>query len=145
MASSSSDRGGEGGSATAPACCRSGRRQPAALVWFRNDLRLTDHEPLFRAAADLQSCATARQDWEQQAAAPLQQPQQQQPQQQQPPQQPPQQRQPMPLLLPFYCLDDRDLLPRRLPPEGSGLPKLGPHRLRQAWAPPPLVHCRPEF
>lgn len=77
---------GGGAAAAAPA---------AALVWFRNDLRLGDHEPLFTAASQLQGQA--------QGGA---------------------------LLLPFYCLDERELVA----PEGSrlGLPELGPHRLRQA-------------
>lgn len=75
-------------------------RKPAALIWFRNDLRLADHEPLHSAAADLQHCLSQGQS---------------------------------PLLLPFYCLDERELAPRagELPQEGGlDIPQLGPHRLR---------------
>jgi hypothetical protein len=79
--------------------------RPAALVWFRSDLRVTDHEPLFRAAADLQSA----QSLEQHGA----------------------------LLLPFFCLDSRELAPRAGEVAAGGgtvlrIPQLGPHRLRCA-------------
>lgn len=79
--------------------------QPAALVWFRSDLRVTDHEPLFRAAADLQLA----QSLEQHGA----------------------------LLLPFFCLDSRELTPRAGEAAAGGgtilgIPQLGPHRLRCA-------------
>ncbi|KAL4856395.1 Cryptochrome DASH [Chlorella vulgaris] len=84
-------RGGKGAAAA----------RPAALVWFRSDLRVTDHEPLFRAAADLQSAL------EQHGA----------------------------LLLPFFCLDSRELAPRAGEAAAGGgtvlgIPQLGPHRLR---------------
>lgn len=74
--------------------------RPAALVWFRQDLRLADHEPLFRAACQMQEQQVEQQQEEEE----------------------------QPLLLPFACLDERELAP----PERSqlGLPLLGPHRLR---------------
>jgi hypothetical protein len=80
---------------------------PAALVWFRSDLRLTDHEPLHSAATSLQQALAAAEGT---------------PDQPQPP-----------LLLPFYCLDERELVPRPndVPEGGSlGITQLGPHRLR---------------
>lgn len=76
---------------------------PAAhLVWFRpGDLRLADHEPLHTAAICLQSQLASRG----QTAG-----------------------QPAPLLLPFFCLDERQLA--AAPHSLLGLPQLGPHRLR---------------
>ena len=62
------------------------------MVWFRNDLRLADHEPLCSAAS-----------------------------------QTPQ------LLLPFHCLDERELAAPDGGSSGGGrldMPQLGPHRLR---------------
>lgn len=45
-----------------------------------------------------------------------------------------------PLLLPFFCLDERELAVA----EGSllGLPQLGPHRLRRDSASEPPARCR---
>ena len=60
-----------------------------ALVWLRNDLRVTDHEGLRAAAEEAQHLSAV------------------------------------------YCLDGVSLTPRRAPAEGgTGLPRLGPHRLR---------------
>ena len=60
-----------------------------ALVWLRNDLRVTDHEGLTAAAAEAQHLSAV------------------------------------------YCLDDASMAPRRSVAEGgTGLPMLGPHRLR---------------
>ena len=81
-----------GGTRDPPAAAAASGVGAAALVWFRNDLRLADHEPLYSAAS-----------------------------------QTPQ------LLLPFHCLDERELA---APGGGSssggslGIPQLGPHRLR---------------
>lgn len=86
----------------------------AHLVWFRpGDLRLTDHEPLHTAASFLQSQLNS----DSPAGGP-----------------------PAPLLVPFFCLDERQLAaaPRSL----LGLPQLGPHRLRCALG-LPAMSCVP--
>lgn len=88
-----------GGSVAAAASAPPGHT--AALVWFRpGDLRLADHEPLHSAACLVQQQPSHKQ----------------------------QQQVPPPLLLPFACLDARELAAG----EGSrlGIPALGPHRLR---------------
>ncbi len=78
----------------------------AHLVWFRaGDLRLADHEPLHTAASclQIQSAKGSQADG-----------------------------QPEPLLLPFFCLDERQLAAALH--SLLGLPQLGPHRLRCAAA-----------
>lgn len=85
-----------------PAAAAAAASPAAHLVWFRpGDLRLADHEPLHTAAICLQSQLASRG----QAAG-----------------------QPAPLLLPFFCLDERQLA--AAPHSLLGLPQLGPHRLR---------------
>ena len=85
-----------------PAAAAAAASPTAHLVWFRpGDLRLADHEPLHTAAICLQSQLASRG----QAAG-----------------------QPAPLLLPFFCLDERQLA--AAPHSLLGLPQLGPHRLR---------------
>ncbi|KAK9808788.1 hypothetical protein WJX72_003695 [[Myrmecia] bisecta] len=63
-----------------------GSLKQLAIVWFRNDLRLTDHLPLSEACKQ---------------SGPV---------------------------VPFFCIDPTCFQPRR--PDGSGLPKLGPHKCR---------------
>lgn len=85
----------------------------AHLVWFRpGDLRLSDHEPLHTAASCLQSQLSS----DSPAAG-----------------------QPAPLLVPFFCLDERQLA--AAPHSLLGLPQLGPHRLRCALCLPAEFSC----
>lgn len=65
-------------------------RPPPALqiVWFRRDLRITDHKPLAEAAT-ASGC-----------------------------------------LVPLYCFDVGELVPRVQDGVSIGVPKLGPHRAR---------------
>ena len=110
---------------TASVAAAAGDR-PATLVWLRpGDLRLVDHEPLYTAALSLSHA------WNGQQHQQLQQQHHQHHHQQQRQHQQQQAVEPRPaLLLPFLCLDDRDLLPRAEPPDGIGVPTLGPYRLR---------------
>ena len=80
-----------GSAATAAVMPRRG-----ALVWLRNDLRVTDHEAFTAAAAEAQHLSAV------------------------------------------YCLDDASMAPRGSAADGgTGLPRLGPHRLR--WLPPARI------